>query len=134
MESQNLACKRFRLFFLLCKNKEDFLSVFAPQYRQEWFEGGDTGEQGLLDIHAGAYETGMLTFMYPELVNTDLAKTLDSYSLTYEKLDKWMEGGNSTVEVVPLGYAGNPKGYEAVSSIAKEILEVQVNAICEKIR
>ena len=52
MESQNLACKRFRLFFLLCKN-EDFLSVFAPQYKQEWFEGGDTGEQGLLDIHAG---------------------------------------------------------------------------------
>lgn len=112
---------------------EDFLSVFSPQYKVEWFEGGDTSEQGLLDIHAGAYETGMLTYMYPELVNTDLAKTLDSYSLTYEKLDKWMEGGNSTVEVVPLGYAGNPRGYEAVSSIARELLEVQVNAICEKI-
>lgn len=113
--------------------KEDFLSVFAPQYKMEWFEGGDISEQGLLDIHAGAYETGMLRHMYPELVNTDLAKTLDSYSLTYEKLDKWTEGGNSTVEVVPLGYAGNPKGYEAVSSVAKELLEVQVNAICEKI-
>lgn len=80
--------------------KEDFLSVFTPQYKKEWFEGGDISEQGLLDIHAGAYETGMLAFMYPEFVNTDLAKTFDSYSLTYEKLDKWMEGGNSTVEVV----------------------------------
>ena len=75
----------------------------------------------------------MLRYMYPELVNTDLAKTLASYSLTYEKLYKWMAGGNSTVDVVPLGYAGNPKGYEAVSSIAKELIEIQVKAICEKI-
>lgn len=112
---------------------EDFLSVFTPQYKTEWFEGGDVSEQGLLDIHAGAYETGMLTYMYPELVNTELAKTLDSYSLTYEKLDQWTKGGTGTVEIVPPGYAGNPKGYEAVSRIAKDILEVQVNAICKKI-
>lgn len=115
------------------KGNEDFLHVFAPQYKMEWFEGGDISEQGLLDIHAGAYETGLLYYMYPELVNVNLAKTLDSYSLTYEMLDKWMEGGNSTAEVVPLGYAGNPKGYEAVNRIAKELLEVQVNAICENL-
>lgn len=113
--------------------EEDFLAVFAPKYKMEWFEGGDISEQGLLDIHAGAYETGMLFHMYPELVDTKLAKTLDSYSLTYEKLEQWTKGGDSTVEVVPLGYAGNPKGYEQVSSIAKEILEVQVDAISDKI-
>lgn len=112
---------------------EEFLHVFAPQYKMEWFEGGDDEEQGLLDIHAGAYETGMLSYMYPELVDTDKAKKLPSYSLTYEKLNKWMEGKNSTVEVVPLGYAGNPKGYEAVSKIAKELIDVQVKAICERI-
>lgn len=33
--------------------------------------------------------------------------------------------------IAPLGYAGNPKGYEAVSKIAKELIEVQVKAICE---
>ena len=87
----------------------------------------------LVMISEGAYETGMLRYMYPELVITDLAKTLASYSLTYEKLDKWMAGGNSTVDVVPFGYAGNPKGYEAVSSIAKELIEIRVKAICEKI-
>ena len=61
----------------------------------------------------GAYETGMQYYMYPELVDTELAKKLESYSLSYEKLGKWMEGGESTVSVVPLGYAGNPKGYES---------------------
>ena len=60
-------------------------------------------------------------------------KTLPSYSLTYEKLDQWMAGMESTVKVVPLGYAGNPKGYEAVSRIAKELIEVQIDAICENI-
>ena len=112
---------------------EEFLSVFEPQYKMEWFEGVDEGEQGLLDIHAGAFETGMLYYMYPELVDINLAKTLDSYSLTYETLDKWLEGGDRTLEVVPLGYAGNPKGYEAVQNIAGELIEAQVTAICRNI-
>ena len=99
----------------------------------EWFEGADENEQGLLDIHAGAFETGMLSYMYPELVDTDLAKALDSCSLTYEALDKWLKGGDRTLEVVPLGYAGNPKGYEAVYHIAGELIEAQVTAICRNI-
>ena len=73
----------------------------------------------------------MLYYMYQKLVNVKLARSLESYSLSYEKLAKWMEGMDRTLEVVPLGYAGNPKGYEAVSRIAKEVLEVQVNAVCE---
>ena len=116
------------------KGDEDFLSVISPQYQPEWFEGGDPSEQGLLDIHAGAYETGMLSYMYPDLVDLDKAKRLDSYSLPLENLDQWLAGGDSTVNVVPLGYAGNPKGYPAVSIIAKELIEVQVKAICENIR
>lgn len=115
------------------QGNEEFLHVFAPQYRPEWFAGGDTGEEGLLDIHAGAFETGMLSYMYPELVDVKKAKTLPSYSLTYEKLDQWMAGMESTVKVVPLGYAGNPKGYKAVSRIAKELIAVQIDAICENI-
>ena len=115
------------------QGNEDFLHVFTPQYKEEWFADGDAQEEGLLDIHAGAFETGILSYMYPGLVDVEKAKTLQSYSLTYEKLDQWMAGMESTVKVVPLGYAGNPKGFEAVSRIAKELIEVQVDAICEKI-
>lgn len=46
---------------------------------------------------------------------------------------EWMEGGAGVLEAVPFGYAGNPKGYEAVNKIAKEMLEIQVKAICEKL-
>lgn len=113
------------------KGNEDFLHVFAPEYKEEWFQGGDDAEQGLLDIHAGAFETGLLSYMYPELVDIEKAKTLPSYSLSYEKLEQWMEGKDSAAAVVPLGYAGNPKGYEAVSRLAKELIEVQIKAICE---
>lgn len=48
-----------------------------------------------------------------------------------EQLDKWMEGKDSTPEVAPFGYAGNPKGYEAVSKISKELIEVHIKVICE---
>ncbi len=113
------------------KGDEEFLHVFTPQYKPEWFEGGDESEQGLLDIHAGAFETGMLHTMFPKLVDIEKAKSLPSYSLSYEKLDQWMKGGDSAAQVVPLGYAGNPKGYEAVSKIAGELTTAQVNAICE---
>ena len=112
--------------------EEDFLHVFAPEYKPEWFEGMDSAEEGLLDIHAGAFETGVLRYMCPELVDTEKAKTLPSYSLTQDMLAKWMEGGDSTVRVAPLGYAGNPKGYEAVAAIAEEMIAIQVRAICEK--
>lgn len=113
------------------QGNEDFLHVFAPEYRPEWFEGGDASEQGLLDIHAGAFETGVLYYMYPELADINMARSLNSYSLSCEKMDKWLKGKDSTVEVVPLGYAGNPKGYEAVSNIAQQLIESQVNAVCE---
>ena len=72
--------------------------------------------------------------MYPDLVDLDKAKRLDSYSLSPENMDQWLAGGDSTVNVVPLGYAGNPKGYPSVSNIAKELIEVQVKAICVNIR
>ena len=64
------------------KGNEDFLHVFAPEYKEEWFQGGDDAEQGLLDIHAGAFETGLLSYMYLELVDIEKAKTLPSYFLS----------------------------------------------------
>ena len=112
---------------------EEFLLVSEPSYPLEWFEEGDPNEQGLLDIHAGAFETAVINHFYPELVNLELVKTLKSSSLTMEGLQKWLEGGETTKEVVPLGYAGNPAGYKAVSKHVEEMLVLQAKDIAGRI-
>lgn len=115
------------------KGDEDFLLVSEPSYPLEWFEEEETAERGLLDIHAGAFETAVMNYFYPEQVNLELARTLKSSSLNKEGLQKWLQGGDATKEVVPLGYAGNPAGYEAVSKYVGEMLALQAADIAGRI-
>ena len=115
------------------KGDEDFLLVSDPKYPMEWFEEQDPAEAGLLDIHGGAFETAVLQHLYPELVDLEKAKTLPSSSLNRDGMKKWLQGGESTREVVPLGYAGNPAGYEAVSRHVEEMLELQAEDIAGRI-
>ena len=65
MEQINNQIEEMNLDLNNFKGDEDFLHVFSPQYKPEWFENMEQGEEGLLDIHAGAYETGMQYYMYP---------------------------------------------------------------------
>lgn len=113
--------------------KEDFLLVSNPPYPLEWFEQEPVSERELYDIHAGAYETAVMNYIQPKLVDTEKAKTLKSAALTDEGLKKWLEGGEITKEVVPLGYAGNPAGYEAVSKHVEEMLKLQASDIAKRI-
>lgn len=111
---------------------EDFLLVSNPNYPLEWFEESEPSERGLLDIHAGAFETAVLNHICPEQVDLELASKLQSSSLTKAGLQKWLQGGEATKEVVPLGYAGNPVGYRAVSKHVEEMLELQVEDIVKR--
>ena len=61
------------------------------------------------------------------------AQRLKSYSLNDEGLQKWLQGGETTKEVVPLGYAGNPAGYEEVSKHVEEMLDLQSTDIASRI-
>ncbi len=112
---------------------EDFLAVSDPAYQLEWFAEQDPSEQGLLDIHGGAFETALINYMCPEQVDLELARRLKSSSLTKEWLKKWLQGGESTREVVPLGYTVNPAGYEAVGKHVEEMLKLQVEDIAGRI-
>ncbi|MBQ8597551.1 MAG: creatininase family protein [Lachnospiraceae bacterium] len=115
------------------KGKEEFLMVSDPAYPMEWFEEQEPSEQGLLDIHAGAFETAVMNHICSDQVDLDKAMQLKSSSLNREGMKKWLAGGESTKEVVPLGYAGNPAGYEAVSKHVKEMLDLQVTDIADRI-
>ena len=113
--------------------EEDFLLVSQPDYPMEWFEEQEPSEQGLHDIHGGAFETAVMSYFCPEQVDLEQARQLKSTSLDREGMKKWLQGGASTREVVPLGYAGNPAGYEVVSKHVEEMLELQVEDIANRI-
>lgn len=115
------------------KGDEEFLLVSDPPYPMEWFEEQEPAERGLLDIHAGAFETAVINHFCPEQVDLELAKQLKSSSLNREGMKKWLQGGESTREVVPLGYAGNPAGYEMVSKHVEEMLSLQAEDIAKRI-
>ena len=115
------------------KGNEEFLLLSQPPYPLEWFEDEEDIEKGLLDIHGGAYETAVMNYFYPEFVDLELAKTLESSSLTMLDLQKWLMGGEATKALVPLGYAGNPAGHTAVTKHVKEMIALQVSDIAERI-
>ena len=114
------------------KGTEEFLLVSEPPYPLEWFEDGAM-EDGLLDIHGGAYETAVMNDFHPEYVDLELAKTLESSSLSMTDLQKWLTGGEETKALVPQGYAGNPAGYAAVAKHVKEMIALQVTDIAGRI-
>lgn len=115
------------------QGNEEFLLVSQPEYPLEWFEEQEPSEQGLHDIHAGAFETAVMKHFCPEQVNLEQALKLKSTSLDREGMKRWLQGGDSTRQVVPLGYAGNPAGYEAVSRHVEEMLELQAGDIAGRI-
>ena len=115
------------------QGNEDFLLVSNPAYPMEWFEEQAPSEQGLLDIHAGAFETAVINYICPKQVDLDKAMQLKSSSLNREGMEKWLAGGEKTKEVVPLGYAGNPAGYEAVSKHVVQMLNLQATDIAGRI-
>ena len=103
--------------------KEDYILVDKAEYPKSLF----LEDNGLLDIHAGAFETAAIKYFYKQILNTDAVKNLPDYSLNYENIKNWIQGGESARNVVPLGYAGNPSEYEKkLSSI-----EVMFSILCK---
>ena len=96
------------------------------QYPPELF-----GESEGLDIHAGAYETAALYGLYPEMKKC--TEGLKDYSLNRETLRSWMSGGEMARMVVPLGYAGNPAGYNKIKNSVEKIFEILSQFIAGKV-
>lgn len=116
------------------RGDENFLLVVDPDYPVEWFEEEEPSEHGLLDIHAGAFETAVLHYFCPELVDLKTAEQLVSSSLNEEGMEKWLQGGSVIREAAPLGYAGNPAGHRAVAKHVAEMLDMQVENIVSQMR
>lgn len=97
------------------------------------FAEDDATEKNLLDIPAGALETAAMEYFYPDAVHKEIANQLKSYSLTESSLNVWIAGGEAVKNVAPLGYAGNPAGYEKKISTGKSIFEILADYCAKKI-
>lgn len=113
--------------------EEDYILLDNAEYPPELFVEGDENEKGLYDIHAGAFETAVMNYFYPDSVCKKNIKQLKSYSLTQEKLSIWLAGGEDVKNVVPLGYAGNPANYEKNNSIVEPLFDILSQYCANKI-
>jgi creatinine amidohydrolase len=65
-----------------------------------------------VDLHAGAGETGLMALNFPDLVDVDLARTLESSRTTVKDLKVWSRGWSDAKRVTPLGYCGDPSALD----------------------
>jgi creatinine amidohydrolase len=65
------------------------------------------------DVHGGDIETATIHHFYPELVDTEKAKSLPPLALGDDQIMTWIFGGH-TQELSPDGYVGSPADFEGV--------------------
>jgi creatinine amidohydrolase len=65
-----------------------------------------------LDLHAGSGETAVMLNYFPQQVNLEMAKILEPTNITFEDLKALRKGGDAAREMIPLGYFGNPAGFD----------------------
>ena len=108
-----------QLGILACISYNNFMSeFFGYQKSDPWFynviESDITISKAKTpDVHAGDIETATINAFYPDLVNTDKAKSLPDVSLG-DNFEAWMFGGKLK-QLSPEGYLGSPASYESVN-------------------
>ena len=108
--------------------KEEFCLVDEARYP----EGIFMGAEDKLDIHAGVYETASMASYYPKLLNEEIARKMLDYSLSYEDLGVWLEGGEGVKQVVPCGYAGDPASFESQMDNMKVLFDIMCKYIADQ--
>ena len=86
-------------------------------------------DSNYFDVHAGNAETAAMSKYFPNLVNLDIAKTLNPTIAGTEELTHWIAGGVKAREITPQGYFGNPAGFEEVNADYTGIAECITNSI-----
>jgi len=65
-----------------------------------------------IDPHAGKSETSMMAYYFPGQVDLDLARKLIPTKVKAEDFGKWRSGPEAAKEMTPLGYVGDPAGFD----------------------
>jgi creatinine amidohydrolase len=83
------------------------------------------------DVHAGAGETSMAWGFFPDVVRTDMVRTLRSTDLGADDLTEWRRGWSNARRKTPLGYLGDPSAGDPERG--RMMLETQANLVAEAI-
>lgn len=111
---------------------EDHVLVDMADYPMEYFEEPEE-RRGLLDIHAGAYETASMKYLFGDevLIGKDSIDRLDDYSLNMQTIMTWSHGGEEVINIVPEGYAGNPADYKNKLEQIEKIYGILIKYVCD---
>lgn len=107
----------------ICPLKQQSISVSKSKYP---------------DVHGGDIETAVMKKFYPDLTDTNKAKSLPPVSLGDDRIMTWLYGGH-TKELSSEGYLGAPADYEGVevfnhfNDIASRVSEAICNCIERKV-
>ncbi len=94
-----------RLKFFGLKGSEPYIIISGKPSIQ-------TEQPRYIDIHAGEGETAEMNRYFPELVDTELAKTLEPTNLNIDTLKIWSRGWSEAKKLTPEGYVENPANFE----------------------
>jgi creatinine amidohydrolase len=96
--------------------------------------GGDP--DSYLDIHAGALEVSPMLHFFPDIVNTEILKTLKPTRVTLKDYRLWEEGGEFFDRTSPQGYAGDPASAnpELGRIMIEQFVEESVKIMMDKLR
>ena len=88
---------------------------------------GEAARPRYVDGHSGGGESGSMMYLYPNLVNTDVLKTLKPTNYGPDDLAEWRKGWSDARAKTPLGYFGDPAS--ADRNRAKQAFDRDVAAI-----
>jgi len=111
------------------KGDEEHILVWAPLSDEQRLAVRDPEE--LVDLHAGAKETSFMALNYPELVDLNLAANLAATEVRRQDVETWRRGGAAARGLAPLGYCGDPAGYDAegFKDLESALIELLSDAI-----
>lgn len=93
----------------------------------------DIEKQEYLDLHAGAFETGLIAAFFPGLVNEKVARSLQPTKVTMREVREWTKDAK---KVTPLGYLGDPASFDpaAGKKYMEDICRMMADAIEEALK
>jgi len=94
--------------------------------------GGAAARPQQVDGHSGGGESGSMWYLFPNLVNTDVLKTLKPTNYGPDDLAEWRKGWSDARAKTPLGYFGDPAS--ADRNRAKQAFERDTLSIATTIK